>query len=186
MKRFDELLVIICRYFNENNVPFMVIGGVAILYQGRFRTTEDIDIVIIHEKLDTGSFTRYCKNNGLSIEEHELVEGLKEGSHVSILDLPNRLRIDLKGKNGFWNNMAIDKADEYQYEGVKVRVASPEYLIANKLYKGGEIDIEDAYSVYFINKERIDNTLLKELAAKLQVTEKLKLFLAKAESFKNQ
>ncbi|MFX0092954.1 MAG: hypothetical protein ACFFBD_14440 [Candidatus Hodarchaeota archaeon] len=40
MRRFDELIVLLSKYFLDHSVPFVIIGGVAIIFQGRFRTTE--------------------------------------------------------------------------------------------------------------------------------------------------
>ncbi|MCK5611394.1 hypothetical protein KAR91_56510 [Candidatus Pacearchaeota archaeon] len=85
------------QYFVTNNIPYVIIGGVAILFQGRFRTTGDIDVVIVHERMDVESFVTFCKEHSLSIAKYELEEGFKEQSHVSIFDLPNNIRIDLMG-----------------------------------------------------------------------------------------
>jgi hypothetical protein len=177
--------VIICKYFNENNVPYVIIGGVAVLFQGRFRTTEDIDIVIFGKKLNINSFVHFCKDNELSIEQYELEEGLKNGSHVSILDIPDRLRIDLKGAKSTWDVELVKDSETFQYKNIIFRVAKPEYLIANKLYKGSEIDLEDALSVYFRNKDRINLDLLNRLVSMLEVIEEFRTFLAKAESYKD-
>jgi hypothetical protein len=152
---------------------------VAILFQGRFRTTEDIDIIITHDKMKIPPFVTFCQSQGLSLEEYELEVGLKEKSHISILDLPNNIRIDLKGVYTLWDKAAVQDTEIFEYENVKIRVAKPEYLISNKLYKGGEIDLEDAFSVYIRNEERIDLKLLQKLARMLGVEKSLMVFKEK-------
>jgi hypothetical protein len=43
---FKELLVSIARKFKENNIPYIIIGGQAVLLYGEPRITKDIDITI--------------------------------------------------------------------------------------------------------------------------------------------
>ncbi|MFX1251676.1 MAG: hypothetical protein ACFFCZ_08700 [Promethearchaeota archaeon] len=180
MRRFDELVVLISKYFLEHNVPFVVIGGVAILFQGRFRTTEDIDFIILQDKLDIDSFINYCQHHSLNVRKFDLTEGFKEKFYITILDLSNLIRIDLKGAYSGWDLGAIKEAEAFDYENTSIKVARPEYLITNKLKKGGQIDLEDAYSVFFKNEERLDRKLLKELAILINVEKELVEFLETA------
>ncbi|MFX1537653.1 MAG: hypothetical protein ACFFDI_25935, partial [Promethearchaeota archaeon] len=99
------------QYFFDQNIPFAIIGGVAIILQGRFRATEDIDLVILHKKLDIDSFIEFCKKISLSVEKYDLIEGFKERSHITIFDLPNFIRIDLKGAYTSWDKGVIEEAE---------------------------------------------------------------------------
>ncbi|MFX0010867.1 MAG: hypothetical protein ACFE9R_11160 [Candidatus Hermodarchaeota archaeon] len=66
------------QYFLDQNISFAIIGDVVIIFQGRFRTTEDIDLVILHKKLDIDSLIEFCKKKSLSVEKYDLIEGFKE------------------------------------------------------------------------------------------------------------
>ncbi|MFW9916789.1 MAG: hypothetical protein ACFFGZ_14385 [Candidatus Thorarchaeota archaeon] len=168
-----------CQYFNNCNIPYCIIGGVAVLFQGRFRTTEDIDFVIFHENLSIPGFTNFCKINGLSVGSYDLQEGVKDGSQITIMDFPNSIRVDLKIATSRWEKGVVKEAEAFKYDNITIMVAKPEFLISNKLYKGGRVDLEDAYSVYYQNEERISLELLKELVQILGVEEALDKFLAK-------
>ncbi len=177
LRRFDELVLLLSKYFNEHNIPYCIIGGVAILFQGRFRTTEHIDFVIFHEKITIKNFTHFCENNDLSVDSYDLHEGFKDGSQITIMDFQNSIRVDLRTATSRWENEVIKKAESFKYNNITIKVARPEFLISNKLYKGGQIDLEDAYSVLYQNEERIDWDLLRELAQSLRVDKKLEEFL---------
>ena len=185
MRRFDELLILVCTYFNNEKIPYTIIGGVAVLFQGRFRTTEDIDLVVLHKNIDIEDFVFYCKQNELSIENYELTNGFKARSHISIFDLPSGLRIDLRGVYTEWDEGVVDSAEEYEYEGKILKIAKPEYLIANKLFKGGSLDIEDAFSVYVQNQNRINLELLKRISDLLGVGESLQKLLSDVRNVEN-
>jgi len=158
---------------------------VVVLFQGRFRTTEDIDVIILHKELNIEEFGNFCKKNELSIESFELKEGFKEHSHISIFDLPNAIRIDCKGAYTQCDRECIKDPEQYNYEGVLIRVASPEYIIINRLYKGGQIDYEDAFSVYLHNRDRIDEEKLRKYSKILKIENLLQDFLIRAENISN-
>lgn len=128
----------------------------------------------------------FCQDQELSIEKYELEAGFKEKSHISIFDLPNNIRIDLNGAYTPWERAVVKDTELFLYEDVSIRVAKPEYLISNKLYKGGQIDLEDAFSVYIQNEERIDQKLLQKLALLLGVEKSLKNFLEKVQEIESK
>lgn len=179
MRRFDELILLISTYFSSNEIPYSIIGGVAIIFQGRFRTTEDIDFLIVHDRMNIDDFVNYCKEYNLTVNTYDLQEGFKDGSHIAIMDFSNSIRIDLKTATTRWDKGAISEAEGFEYENVILKITKPEYLIANKLFKGGKIDLEDAYSVYYQNEERLDRDLLETLINLLGVEKEFQLFLEK-------
>ncbi len=112
--------------------------------------------------------------------------GFREKSHISIFDLPNGIRIDLNGAYTPWDESVVEDAEEFEYENIILRIAKPENLIANKLYKGEELDFEDALSVYVQNRDRIDQKLLQDLAKQLEVEDSLETFLRKITELRNE
>ena len=129
MKKFDNLIKTLCFYFSTHNVEYCIIGGVAVLLQGRFRTTEDLDIIVLHQNLKTDDFTNFCKKEQLSIEENELIEGFDQQSHISIFDFNMGVRIDLKGVYSSWDQSVVDSAESFLYDDVTIKIAKPETLI---------------------------------------------------------
>jgi len=56
---------------------------------------------------------RHDKKNGLTIEKYEVSNGFKEKSHISVLDIPNGLRIDLRGVYTEWDKGVVETAEKY-------------------------------------------------------------------------
>ena len=180
MRRFDQLLLLICDYFNQHNITYFIRGGVAVMLQGRFRTTEDIDINLSTENFDIEDFVSFCKRYDLSVDPYDLEAGKKDGSQITIMDFANSIRIDLKYIFTKWDKEAIKDVDLIKYQNVVLRVCKPEYLILRKIYKGSRIDIEDAYSVYFKNKNRLDHGVMESLADFFEIQEEFIAFLKRA------
>ncbi len=179
MRRFDELILLVGQYFLEKNIRYAIRGGVAVLFQGRFRTTEDIDVIVNPEKFNIQDFVDFCEEIKLTVDPYDLQEGLTDRSQITLMDFPNSIRIDMRYAFTEWDKGAIKQAEIFSYKNQKIYVINPEYLIVNKIYKGGRIDIEDAYSVYFQNKLRIDFKLMEQLADLLDVKRELNAFLKK-------
>jgi hypothetical protein len=180
LRRFDELIVIVCRYFSENKIDYAIRGGVAVIFQGRFRTTEDIDFILSSEYFDIDNFVEFCKKNDLSVDPYDFEEGMKDGGQITIMDFPNNIRIDMKFALSLWDRGVIENKEKFTYKNQDINICSPEYLIMNKIYKGSRIDVEDAYSVYFQNKNRLDNSVLEFLANHFNIEKEFKEFLKKS------
>ena len=43
---FKEIIIRIAKAFKENNIPYIIIGGQAVLLYGEPRLTRDIDIIL--------------------------------------------------------------------------------------------------------------------------------------------
>ena len=180
MRSIDELLLLICTYFNENEIKYFIRGGIAVILQGRFRTTEDIDIILVSDTIEIEKFVEFCETNELSVDPYDLEQGKIDGSQMTIIDFPNGLRIDLKYVFTHWDKDAIENVDVIEYKGIKLRVCRPEYLILNKIYKGSRIDLEDAYSVLFHHKNRLDYRIMKNYAEFFEIVEEYQEFMKRA------
>ena len=55
---FDYIKKLIS-YFNDNDINYVVVGGIAVMFTGRTRATQDIDFIIEHKKLDIPDFISY-------------------------------------------------------------------------------------------------------------------------------
>lgn len=185
MRRFDELLIIICQFFNNKQIHYFIRGGVAVLFQGRFRTTEDINIIVSHSGFNDQDFIDFCNSHNLSIDPYDLEEGKSDGGNITIMDFPNSIRIDMRFLYSRWDKEAILLAEDFNLNDIEIKVVSPEYLIVNKIYKGSRIDIEDAYSVYYQNMDRLDVSLMEYIAEMLSIEKEFKEFIKKGNSDNN-
>ena len=59
-------------YFKENKIPYVIVGGTAVIVTGRTRTTLDVDIILDHSKLNREDFINYLQKNGFDATEADL------------------------------------------------------------------------------------------------------------------
>ncbi|MBI5046448.1 hypothetical protein HZC07_01825, partial [Candidatus Micrarchaeota archaeon] len=68
---------------NESQIEYMVIGGIAAVYYGRQRSTNDCDIAISLDQEQINIFCESLRKNGFSIREYDVSMGLKEKRHFN-------------------------------------------------------------------------------------------------------
>jgi hypothetical protein len=155
-------------------IPYAIIGGFSAIVWGRGRSTYDIDIIIDHKKLKIPDFVDFIVEQGMKTSEYELQEGFKELSHATIFTMDSPFyRVDLRGIYSSLDRETIEKAEKVKFKGQKINFASPETLIAHKLYYGSDRDLEDALVVFIAQERSLDLDYLILLSSKLGVGKKL-------------
>ena len=152
----EKLIKQIARHLDSLKVPYMIIGGQAVLLYGRPRLTRDIDITL-----------------GIDSDKLELVEGLCEKMKLRILvenpkdfaqetkvlpaEEPNsKVRIDFIFSFTPYESQAIKNAKRILVDDYQVKFASCEDIIIHKMVAGRAIDEEDVKSILAKNKDTID------------------------------
>jgi predicted nucleotidyltransferase len=112
--------------------------------------------------LDLEGLAKILSAEGLSVETRMGEEGDPLGFVLRIYDR-DRNQVDLIGgirrlEPDFFKRALVD-----EFDGLKLRIASPEDLIALKLFAGGPQDIEDARGVLTIQSAGIDKDLVLSL-----------------------
>jgi hypothetical protein len=148
----ENLLEKIALALDEAGIPYMVIGGQAVLLHGEPRLTRDIDITlgITTEKLDLllGVATRI----GLK----PLIDPWSFTTETMVLpcEAPGTdIRVDFILSFLPYESQAIQHAHTVQMGETGVRFASPEDLIIHKLVAGRPRDLEDVRGVLLKNPD---------------------------------
>ncbi len=158
-------------YFNQNSIPYVVVGGIVVNILGRNRNTNDVDVVVDHTKLNISNFVQFLNENDYDISEYEMETGFKEKSNISIYI--QSYRIDLVGLFRPSQRTQIENAIKIKIFDLDLYIDSPETLIANKLYFGSLQDFEDALSVF--TRVPIDYKKLETVSNELNVGKLLQL-----------
>ena len=90
----EKLLHKIARSLDEKNIPYMIIGGQAVLLYGSPRLTRDIDITL---GVDTDKFlliNEICGELGLNILPENPEDFVKETKVLPADEPESRMRID--------------------------------------------------------------------------------------------
>ena len=147
-------------------IDYMIIGGYALPYYGRIRTTLDIDIAVALQLED--EFEQFCR------------EAESTGYVLSLASIKNPVFILLDNESGLefelwtrldgvdWNSETLFRRRRKRFDDFEVWVISPEDFIVNKLARPdrGAIDEQDVKSVLVRLKDTLDWEYLENQAKK--------------------
>ena len=151
---------------NKAEIEFILVGGSTLPYYGNFRTTSDIDLMIMADSVKESKFVELinCFNNcGISITFEEFQELLHQNIHVSGIDTNSWLyRLDLKRIHTSFDYKTLRNGKIIELYGLEVPISSPESLVAIKISDGfqSNTDLEDILSI--IETTSLDPKLLHE------------------------
>jgi len=152
----EKLIKKTTRHLDRQKIPYMIIGGQAVLLYGRPRLTRDIDITL-----------------GIDTDKYELIEGVCKKLKLRILvenpqdfardtkvlpaeEPDSKVRIDFIFSFTPYEAQAIRNARQVLIDDYPVKFASCEDLIIHKMVAGRAIDEEDVKSILAKNKNAID------------------------------
>ena len=168
-------------YFENHEIPYVIVGGAAVIVTGRTRATLDVDIILDHRKVDRQDFIKFLQKNGFDATEADL-DGFDLEELCTIFLKDGMFKIDLKGKYTSSDKQAIDMAIDSVYDDLAIKVANPINTILYKLKISTEQNYEDALAVYVRNSDTINIELMKEMAKEQKILNKLEDFLEDLES----
>lgn len=142
---------------NENRIPYIIIGGQAVLIYGEPRLTRDIDITLGIDIDRLNDILSIVKKLNLKILTEDVVNFVKETMVLPVLGAKG-IRIDFIFSCTEYENTAIERAKKIKSDDVEICYASPEDVIIQKIFAGRERDIEDAKII--IRKQNIDDAYI--------------------------
>ena len=162
---FERLLAGITRELRRRDIPFMHIGGQAVLLHGAPRLTQDIDVTLALGPDEVATVAAVCGVLELEPLVEDLASFARETFVCPLRDRTTGIRVDLIFSTTPYEHAAIARAVEVDIGGESVPFASAEDLILLKLFSGRERDIEDARSVVDRQNTRLDWHYLEHWAA---------------------
>ncbi len=145
LSTFDHLLGRLAEAFEAAGLPYMVIGGQAVLLYGEPRLTQDIDVTI-------GAVTARLPDvlaalTGIGLRALVDTAFVEETLVLLCEDSDSRIRVDVIFSFSGYEQEAHRRARRVDIAGTDVRFASREDLLIHKIVAGRPRDIEDARSV---------------------------------------
>lgn len=138
----------------ENDVHYLVIGGIAAVLYGIPRTTFDLDIFIEPTMENAGNLLKAFLNAGLITADLTSAEELLKNEITVFKDV---VRIDVQTQTpGVVFSEAWNHKNIMSYEGQDILVVSLEDLIASKEASNRDVDKQDVALLkrYGNNKEK--------------------------------
>lgn len=173
LKRFLEAM-------STLEMGFVIVGGFAVAGWGRPRATRDIDVIIDIKEDGIAAFVKALKRRGFVVSEDDVSDALRLKEHFSIFDAGSTYHIDAKGVYGIPEERTMASRKRVTYEGTGVPISGLEDTIANKLRFGREQDLEDALSIFIVNRVRVRMTELERLCKEYGVRKELNALEKKA------
>jgi hypothetical protein len=156
---YQTLLAKLARTLDQAEIPYMVIGGQAVLIHGEPRLTRDIDITL-------GVDSSHLKNVLAAISAVSLIPAVKDvelfvrkTNVLPITDTESNIRVDLIFSFTPYESEAIRRAVSVVFDDAPVRFASAEDLIIHKLVAGRPRDLEDVTGI-LARKPSLDEAYL--------------------------
>lgn len=150
---FEKILSKIAATLNRHSIPYMIIGGQAVLLYGEPRLTRDIDITL-------GVNTDHLKDLLEVIQELSLkplsenIESFALQTMVlPALDETTGIRVDFIFSYTPYEMEAIKMARKITIMDQDVCFASPEDVVIHKIFAGRPRDLEDVRTIILKNPE---------------------------------
>ena len=149
---FDEILSRIGAAFNRYDIPYMIIGGQAVLLYGEPRLTRDIDITLGVNIDRLGTLLDLAREIALTPLPGDVPEFVRQTMVLPALDKATGIRVDFIFSFTPYESQAIRRAKKVKILDRDVCFAAVEDLIIHKLFAGRPRDIEDIRAVILKNR----------------------------------
>jgi len=149
---FEELLSKISVYLNRYRIPYMIIGGQAVLLYGEPRLTRDIDITLGIDIDRIDKILALAKDLSLKPIPKDVESFVKETMVLPTVEEATGIRVDFIFSFTPYELEAIKRARTVIIIGHNISFASPEDLIIHKIFAGRSRDLEDVRSVLLKNQ----------------------------------
>ncbi len=157
---FQTLLVKLAKAFDSQRIPYIVIGGQAVLLYGEPRLTRDIDITLGIDNSTASQIVDLAKTIQLYPAVDDVDQFVKRSNVLPLYDHDTKIRVDLIFSFLEYERQAMERANPVMLEDYPVKYASMEDVIIHKIFAGRPRDIEDAKSILQRNPD-FDRTFIE-------------------------
>lgn len=167
----ERLLGRLAGALRRRRIPYMVIGGQAVLYYGSPRLTQDVDVTL---GVDTDAYPAVnllCREVGLKALVKRPKDFVQRTHVLPTSDLRSWLRVDFIFSNTSYERLAIRRSRQARVGHTTVRFVSLEDLIIHKLVAGRPIDVEDARVVMLKSRGRVDKSYVRHWLKQFEALE---------------
>lgn len=127
---------------NKNNVAYVLVGGYAAIIRGHTRTTGDMDIFVERSLENAEKVIKAIDDFGFGSIGFSKEDIVDESSFVRMGEEPLKIDI-LNSIQGVEFKEVYEFAEEYEDEGIKMKVIHINHLIKNKIAAGRPKDLAD-------------------------------------------
>ncbi len=148
---FENLLSRLGQLLSGNKIPYMVIGGQAVLLYGTPRLTQDIDITLGVSTERLSEIAGICKSAGLKILPENYRAFVSKTFVLPASDRTSGIRVDFIFSFTTYEQQAIKRSRKVKIKKRFVKFASAEDVIIHKIFAGRPRDLEDVRHIILKN-----------------------------------
>ncbi len=148
---FQKLLEIIGTALRKRKIPYIIIGGQALLVYGEPRLTKDIDITLGLGPEQFAQIQALVKELGWKILTESPEAFVKQTMVLPCQEPESGIRIDFIFSSSLYEQEAIQRAKKILIGKTEVFFASLEDFIIHKIIAGRPRDLEDVRTVLVKN-----------------------------------
>lgn len=148
---FQKLLEKLARSLDAASIPYMIIGGQAVLLYGEPRLTKDIDVTLGVGVESLEQVHAVATAMGLSILVSNRDDFVRKTMVLPARDDASGIRIDLVFSFSPYERRAIERAKGVAIGSATVRFAALEDVIIHKVVAGRPRDLEDVRTLLLKN-----------------------------------
>jgi predicted nucleotidyltransferase len=150
---FQRLLKKVSLQLKKDSIPYMVIGGQAVLLYGEPRLTKDIDITLGVGVRELNKLKETISSLGFKILVERDEEFVERNMVLPTLDEKSGIRVDFIFSFSPYERQAIERAKDIKLGRSLVRFASLEDVVIHKVIAGRARDLEDIKSILLKNQK---------------------------------
>ena len=156
MHGVEDLLKRVAHSLSRQKIPYMIIGGQAVLFYGSPRLTRDIDVTLGIDTDAIETLFSLIAKVGLRLLPEKARHFALETKVLPTEDRLSKFRVDFIFSNTPYERQAIRRAKRVRVKGSLVRFASLEDLIIHKMFAGRAVDLEDVKVLLIQNHGKIN------------------------------
>jgi predicted nucleotidyltransferase len=160
----------LCLFFDEQEIEYMLVGGLAVGIWGEPRATIDIDFLV---SIKTEDFNLLKQKIEISkkfifIHDEPMIVG-KISFLRATLKSNKDISVDFLFADNDFKHAALKRKEPVQVADFSVNISTPEDLIILKLLSSRPQDRLDAKKVLEIQKEHLDRKYMQKWAERLGI-----------------
>ena len=166
---FEELLSRLGNALDRHSVPYMIIGGQAVLLYGEPRLTRDIDVTLGIDLGGIDLLLTMVSELALKTLPEDVRSFVRETMVLPVLEEDTGIRVDFILSFTPYESEAIARAVIVKFKEQEVRFASPEDVIIHKIFAGRPRDLEDVSGIILKNPD-IDSTYIRKWLGRFDIS----------------
>ena len=148
---FQRLLKKIGKSLDTRRIPYMVIGGQAVLLYGEPRLTKDIDITLGVGIDRLGDMKALVNRLRLGYLTEDVDTFVRETMVMPVIEEKSGIRVDFIISFSPYEKQAIERAKAVLFGKTPIKFAALEDVVIHKVIAGRPRDIEDVESILIKN-----------------------------------